>query len=132
MAGAVAPVNAEEPPPTPRLDLTATWDLIILDMEQREPEPELKAAVLADMRERDAIGTAKYNVRHTAFNGRDHLVDAYQEALDLAVYLRAEMEERGITTKSPCPRWEDAEVKHCYSEALSTIIRLRRIMRHRG
>lgn len=29
-----------------------------------------------------------------ADNGRDHLVDAYQEALDLAVYLRAEIEKR--------------------------------------
>ena len=29
-----------------------------------------------------------------AHNGRDPLVDAYQEALDLAVYLRQAIEER--------------------------------------
>ena len=50
--------------------------------------------VLADMKARDAAGAAKYGVRHQHDNGRDHLQDAYEEALDLAVYLRAEIERR--------------------------------------
>lgn len=51
--------------------------------------------VLADIAERDAFGRAKYGVPLRANDGRDTLVDAYQEALDLVVYLRKAIEERG-------------------------------------
>jgi hypothetical protein len=50
--------------------------------------------VLADIAERDLIGQVKYNVRLQGFNGRDVLKDAYQEALDLVVYLRQAIYER--------------------------------------
>jgi hypothetical protein len=45
--------------------------------------------VIDDMRARDRMGRARYGVPLTADNGRNHLVDAYQEALDLLVYLVA-------------------------------------------
>lgn len=44
-------------------------------------------------RERDRLGVRKYGTRLRAHNGRRALVDAYQEALDLAVYLRQCIEE---------------------------------------
>jgi len=47
-----------------------------------------------DMLARDVEGRRKYGVAHQHDNGRDHLVDAYQEALDLCCYLRAELERR--------------------------------------
>ncbi len=50
--------------------------------------------VIDDMRERDQVGRARYGRPLEAGNGRDALVDAYQEALDLAVYLRQAIEER--------------------------------------
>lgn len=50
--------------------------------------------VVGDMKERDRIGRNKYGTPLQAHNGRDALVDAYQEALDLAVYLRQLIEER--------------------------------------
>ena len=50
--------------------------------------------VLADMAEREQHGIAKYGLPVLAFNGRDPLIDAYQEALDLCVYLRQAIEER--------------------------------------
>jgi hypothetical protein len=59
-----------------------------------QPAPELNSErpvwdlVLADMRARDKSGKAKYGVPLQPFNGRNPLVDAYQEALDLVVYLR--------------------------------------------
>ena len=56
--------------------------------------PSIWDLVVADMRRRDLIGTLKYGTPLTADNGRDHLQDAYEEALDLAVYLRAEIERR--------------------------------------
>ena len=69
-------MNQPEPAPTPN-EHPAVWDLVI-----------------ADMRERDAKGLAKYGVRLQPHNGRKALIDAYQEALDLAVYLRLEIYER--------------------------------------
>jgi hypothetical protein len=45
--------------------------------------------IIDDMRQRDAMGRERYGVPLTADNGRNHLVDAYQEALDLLVYLVA-------------------------------------------
>lgn len=50
--------------------------------------------VIEDMRERDRIGRERYGTPLQANNGRDPLVDAYQESLDLAVYLRQAIEER--------------------------------------
>lgn len=69
-------LNQPEPPPA-RNEHPAVWDLVI-----------------ADMRERDATGLAKYGMRLQPHNGRKSLRDAYQEALDLAVYLRQEIYER--------------------------------------
>lgn len=50
--------------------------------------------VIEDMRQRDHVGREKYGTPLQAHNGRRPLVDAYQEVLDLAVYLRQEIEER--------------------------------------
>lgn len=50
--------------------------------------------VLSDIRERDAIGAIKHGTRLQPHNGRDVLKDAYQEALDLVVYLRQAIYER--------------------------------------
>ena len=50
--------------------------------------------VIEDMRQRDNEGRKKYGTPLQASNGRDALVDAYQEVLDLAVYLRQEIERR--------------------------------------
>lgn len=65
-----------EPPPVPN-EKPAVWGL-----------------VLADMQARDAEGRRKYGTPLQPHNGRDALVDAYQEALDLAVYLRQAIYER--------------------------------------
>lgn len=53
--------------------------------------------VLQDMRLRDAMGREKYGVPLQPFNNRDALWDAYQEALDLVVYLRQVIYERDLT-----------------------------------
>ncbi|MCH9637778.1 MAG: hypothetical protein K0U16_07540 [Gammaproteobacteria bacterium] len=69
-------LNDEQPAPEPN-ESRPIWDLVI-----------------EDMRERDQEGRRRYGVPLQAHNGRDPLVDAYQEALDLAVYLRQAIEER--------------------------------------
>jgi len=50
--------------------------------------------VFHDMQERDQMGLRKHGTRLQANNGRDALIDAYQEALDLTVYLRQAILER--------------------------------------
>jgi hypothetical protein len=69
-------------------------------MNQPDPKPDDSVAiwdlVIADMRARDQHGRDTYGTPLQAFNGRDGLQDAYEEALDLAVYLRAAIEERRL------------------------------------
>ena len=50
--------------------------------------------VIADLQERSRVGTIRYGTPLRAHNGRDALIDAYQEALDLCQYLRQLIEER--------------------------------------
>ncbi len=52
------------------------------------------AHVVEDMKKRDAFGYSKYGKHLEPHDGRDSLKDAYEEALDLAVYLRKAIYER--------------------------------------
>lgn len=56
--------------------------------------PHIADLVLADMVERKQLGIQRYGTPLQAHNGRDALLDAYQEALDLALYLRQAIYER--------------------------------------
>lgn len=65
--------------------------------EQQPPQPsegDVWLLVLKDMEDRRQHGIEKYGKPVQPFNGRDPLIDAYQEALDLCVYLRQAIEER--------------------------------------
>jgi hypothetical protein len=66
----------DQPPPMPNHN-PAVWDL-----------------VMQDMKDRDQVGRIRYGTPLQPNNGRDQLADAYQESLDLAVYLRAALYER--------------------------------------
>lgn len=56
--------------------------------------PSMHDLVRADLVERKAHGLRKYTRPLQAFNGRPALKDAYEEVLDLAVYLRQAIEEQ--------------------------------------
>lgn len=73
----MAGLNTPEPDPRPNPQSPAIWDLVVHDMQ-----------------ERDESGLRKYKQRLLAGDGRDPLKDAYQEALDLSVYLRKAIYER--------------------------------------
>lgn len=66
----------------------------------KQPAPKVNDSrpiwemVIEDMKQRDLEGRKRYGVPLQAGNGRDALQDAYEEALDLAVYLRQAIEER--------------------------------------
>lgn len=65
---------------------------------QPDPKPgsaEIWPLVLADIKARVDAGRVKYGTTLRAGNGRDPLLDAYQEAIDLVMYLRQELAERG-------------------------------------
>jgi hypothetical protein len=49
---------------------------------------------MKDMIARDFFGRQKYKTPLQPHNGRDTLQDAYEEVLDLCVYLRTELYER--------------------------------------
>jgi hypothetical protein len=59
-----------------------------------ESEEDVWDLVIEDMKDRSVFGIKKYGTPLQVSNGRDSLVDAYQEALDLCVYLRQEIERR--------------------------------------
>ena len=56
--------------------------------------PDIWALVLADMAERRRVGIERYGTPLQPGNGRDALVDLYQELLDAVVYARQYIEER--------------------------------------
>jgi hypothetical protein len=51
-------------------------------------------AVQEDLVERARVGKERYGTLLMTHNGRDALVDAYQEALDLVMYLKQSIMER--------------------------------------
>ena len=60
-------------------------------MNQQQPTPGkegMTQLVIADLLEREKRGIAKYGRTLETFNGRNALQDAYEEALDLAQYLK--------------------------------------------
>ena len=66
----------------------------------KQPAPKgsgnpILGMVLADLANRALEGKEKYGEPLLAHNGRNPLWDAYQEALDLAMYLRQAIEELG-------------------------------------
>ena len=68
-------------------------------MIEDQPAPDggrgnVQALVRADLEERERVGVERYGTPLRLFNGRDALVDAYQEAMDLTVYLRQAIAER--------------------------------------
>jgi hypothetical protein len=50
--------------------------------------------VLKDFQDRAEVGKARYGTYLKTNNGREALVDAYQEAMDLVMYLKQELMER--------------------------------------
>ena len=67
---------------------------------ERPPKPGQEIVlshVVTDLYRRDAMGRKKYGGPLMTHNGRDALWDAYQEALDLVMYLRQAILEREET-----------------------------------
>ena len=72
-------LNKPEPPPTAG-EGAECWPLVIASSPWSD-------ATKADMLARDALGRERYGTPLHVWNGRDAAIDAYQECLDLRVYL---------------------------------------------
>lgn len=62
--------------------------------------PCIQDLVIADIDARKQAGRERYGTLLQPFNGRDALMDAYAEALDLCQYLRQAIEERRVTAEN--------------------------------
>jgi hypothetical protein len=66
---------------------------------KKQPKPQknknkpIVDLVIKDMKARKKQGIKTYGTPLQAFNGRNALWDAYEEALDLAIYLKQALEE---------------------------------------
>ncbi len=102
--------------PTPGGDATQVSfpdnpELRISRAAQPEPPPtgdgaEVLPMVIADLQARSEIGRAKYGTTLRVNNGRDALMDAYQESLDQVMYLRQRIEEDRLRAEAPCSHTE--------------------------
>lgn len=79
------------------IDVEGRWWMLsaVQPLPTKNDYPAIVDLVLEDIRTRDKIGMERYGTRLQPHNGRDALRDAYEEALDLAIYLRQVIEERG-------------------------------------
>jgi hypothetical protein len=59
--------------------------------------PDIQSQVIADIQARRQVGIQRYGTALQPHNGRDALRDAYEEAIDLAMYLKQAMVERDGT-----------------------------------
>jgi acyl carrier protein len=69
--------------------------LVIAEIGEIYASSTIAPLLIADIETRVAAGENKYGERLRANNGRDALLDAYQKAIDLTLYLRQEVDEQG-------------------------------------
>lgn len=92
------------PPPKPN-DSKPVWELVIEDMHAR-----------------DQFGREKYHTPLQMGNGRDHAKDAYEEVLDLAVYMKQVIIERAeLLAEVERLRAENEALRSDLSEAKDSI-----------
>lgn len=63
----------------------------------RSNRPAVQDLVIADVGARRDVGIERYGTVLQVFNGRSGILDAYQESLDLVVYLRQVLAEVAAT-----------------------------------
>jgi hypothetical protein len=113
-------VDEHQAQPT-KNDRPAIQDLVIGDLARWGPAG-LVAQVVADIEARKQVGLERYGTLLQAFNGRDALLDAYQEVLDLCQYLRQMKEEQRPRTFA---------VLVIYTKALRMALQLRDMIEDR-
>ena len=107
-------------PVAERVEQPVLWTLVIQDA-KRLVETGYPAEIVGDMVARDRVGRARYGTPLQPHNGRDALIDAYQEALDLTVYLKQYLVENVETRHAG----EMRRINLMYRDALDLVTRIR-------
>jgi len=107
----------------------AIWQEVIRNLEGRIDVP---TSLLHDMAERDKFGTQKYGTPLQPFNGRDPIIDAYQEALDLVVYTKQAVLESARDPKHWRISPKNPQLEMIYLSAVQCAINLRQVLDSRG
>ena len=82
------------------IDETEEKDAAVLEQPKPKGEgPEIHELLKQDVEARAQKGEETYGERLKPFNGRSALIDAYQEGIDLCVYLRQLIEEEKYVKK---------------------------------
>ena len=139
-------------PPEPRPQATggpSIWEEVVDDLTEAQRQSDLRDSsmvdlVTVDMKNRDIVGRERYGTPLQAGNGRDALRDAYEEALDYAVYRRQAFDEAvapqernyerlhwlaTATNEQLTPHTVDAAVRaRAYWKAIETILATREEM----
>lgn len=95
-----------------------------MSLNEHEPDPiptderPIWEIVIEAMQERNQMGTAKHGTPLQVSNGRDSLVDAFQEAMDLTVYLAQEIERRKVLEAEVAALREEVSALRTDNEAL--------------
>jgi hypothetical protein len=89
-----AKARAAKSEPMPRKGQADIWPLVVDDIKSLEHyQSKMLSLVINDMESRVEVGQNKYGVVLQSHNGRYAIMDAYQEAIDLAMYLRQSIAE---------------------------------------
>jgi hypothetical protein len=125
----------DQPPPIPT-GRRPVWE-IVMDYVRNNgtrsdgSRPELIESVLLDMRERDTLGRERYGKPLTSGNGRDHLIDAYQECLDASVYLANELDEHGADPSAELSDPTLRRVQQLFIGQIRGLVELRALIKER-
>ena len=106
--------SGDQPLPVPN-DGPSMHDLVCVDLEARWTA-RLSPGIVIDMQVRKQLGLDRYGSLLQAGNGRDALLDLYEELLDAVVYARQVQEERGAK-----------DIGLVYQELLTLLICVRRL-----
>lgn len=102
-------------------------------VDQPPPKPgegDIWQLVIDDMKERRQVGIDRYGTPLQPFNGRDALVDAYQESLDRIVYLRQKMLEDELTRSAVMDIETERDMATAYYKALEDHLRMEHGCQH--
>ncbi len=127
-------VTDPQPPPRRNAVGVSMHDLVIQDILSRDPRWDVSVGkarrirdqVADDLLARKVFGLRKYHTILQVDNDRNFLVDAYQEALDLSVYLRGYLLERDEDSLEWMIAFET------YDDIVGHLTRLRRLLNAAG
>ena len=136
--------------PVAPMDRRPTWEIVIAYVEQLVRDvthislgigENVLPLVIVDMHARDRFGLQHYGIPLTSGDGRDHLVEAYEEMLDASVYLTNALDEHGVGLTTPLTeeafpdkahRWYLHDVQQLCTSQIRALINLRAIMEERN